>query len=325
MVVNQGSRESREVGEYYARRRRVPPENVLRIDVSASENVSESEYRNGIEAPVRRAVEKSPHPIDFVVLTKGIPLRIRDDQGYSVDGHLAALFLDIPPISEPKEEQIRRSLNPFFNARERFSRARFRMLLVTRLDGYTVADAKRLVDLSLAARPYPGPFLFDGAANRRQGGYARFEELMRSAHEMLTRRGFKSVFDDTAAFRVGDGPLMGYVSWGSNDAAFDLARYRSIRFLPGAIAETFVSTSARTFRRTNEGQSLIADLVAAGVTGVKGYASEPYTFALAHPPILFDRYTAGWTLAESFYAASLVVKWKCVMIGDPLCRPYAPR
>jgi len=27
-------------------------------------------------------------------------------------------------------------------------------------------------------------------------------------------------------------------------------------------------------------------------------------------------------LAESFYAASLVAKWKDVVIGDPLCRPY---
>ncbi len=86
---------------------------------------------------------------------------------------------------------------------------------------------------------------------------------------------------------------MGYVSWGSNDEGFRTDTYRQLRFKPGAIAETFVSTSARTFRRTTGGQSLIGDLIDQEVTGVKGYVSEPYTFALAHPAILIDRYTRG--------------------------------
>ena len=115
---------------------------------------------------------------------------------------------------------------------------------------------------------------------------------------------------------------MGYASWGSNDSAFDNEKYKGIKFLPGALCETFVSTSGRTFRPTTGGQSLIADLVASGVTGVKGYVSEPYTFALAKPNILFDRYTSGRNLAESFYAASMVLKWKDIVIGDPLCSPY---
>ena len=38
---------------------------------------------------------------------------------------------------------------------------------------------------------------------------------------------------------------MGYASWGSNDAKFTSENYLSIRFVPGAIAETAVSTSAR--------------------------------------------------------------------------------
>jgi hypothetical protein len=39
--------------------------------------------------------------------------------------------------------------------------------------------------------------------------------------------------------------------------------------------------------------------------------------------MIFDYYTAGFNLAESFYGASLVIKWKDVVIGDPLCNPYA--
>jgi len=35
-----------------------------------------------------------------------------------------------------------------------------------------------------------------------------------------------------------------------------------------------------------------------------------------------DRYTLGYTMAESFYAASHFVGWEDVVIGDPLCCPY---
>lgn len=63
---------------------------------------------------------------------------------------------------------------------------------------------------------------------------------------------------------------MGYASWGSNDGTFSLDEYRKLRFKPGALVETYVSTSARTFKPTTGGQSMIADLIAQGVTGVKG-------------------------------------------------------
>ncbi len=64
-------------------------------------------------------------------------------------------------------------------------------------------------------------------------------------------------------------------------------------------------------------------MVSGGATGVKGYVSEPFTFALCRPDVLFDRYTRGFNLAESFYCASPVIKWKDIVLGDPLCAPYA--
>jgi uncharacterized protein (TIGR03790 family) len=142
------------------------------------------------------------------------------------------------------------------------------------------------------------------------------------AASMLRTRGAEVLLDTGAGFVAPPVPVMGYTSWGSNDLSFDATAYGALRFHPGALAETFVSTSGRTFRPTTEGQSRIADLVAQGVTGVKGYVSEPFTIALADPGILFDRYISGFTLAESFYAASRMVLWKDVVVGDPLCAPY---
>jgi uncharacterized protein (TIGR03790 family) len=94
-------------------------------------------------------------------------------------------------------------------------------------------------------------------------------------------------------------------------------------WLPGAIAETFVSTGGRSFTYgTSYGQSLIADLIMDGVTGVKGYVYEPYLSAIAHPDILFDRYTDGYNLAESYYMASNFLGWMDVVVGDPKMAPY---
>ena len=51
---------------------------------------------------------------------------------------------------------------------------------------------------------------------------------------------------------------------------------------------------------------------------------EPYTVAIAQPQILWNRYTnlnaqghPKYNMAESFFAASQMIGWKDVVIGDP--------
>lgn len=323
VVINKASTDSIEIGAYYRAKREIPKENVLFIDVSTTENVDDGEFKNGILEPIKTAIRASRSRIDYIVTTKGVPLRIKDNNGYSVDAFIAAMNLTFPPITDIKEtDQIRRAINPYYRADESFNSDKYKMYLVTRLTGYTVADAKKLVDNSVAAKKVDGPFFFDLAGNRNNGGYLQLQTLMKGAHAQLTEKGLDSQIDEDKEFQLPGRPLMGYCSWGSNDGAFSLDTYRKIQFLPGSICETFVSTSGRTFRPTTGGQSLIADLIANGVTGIKGYVSEPYTFALAEPDILFPRYTSGRNLAESFYSASKVLKWKDIVIGDPLCAPY---
>jgi len=126
--------------------------------------------------------------------------------------------------------------------------------------------------------------------------------------------------------------LAGYASWGSNDPHYRAEAYHSLTFAPGAIGETAVSTNGHTFLWMPEiepkspgllgGQSLIADLIKQGITGIKGYCDEPLFAGVASPSIMFDRYTRGWTIAESLYAASALVGWEDIVIGDPLGRAY---
>ena len=116
---------------------------------------------------------------------------------------------------------------------------------------------------------------------------------------------------------------MGYVSWGSNDHNDTNNGKPNNTWLNGSIAETFVSTSGRSFTWPPVyGQSMIADLIDEGCTGVKGYVYEPYASNTARPQILFRRYVQGYNLAESYYMASPKLAWMDMIVGDPKSSPY---
>jgi len=96
------------------------------------------------------------------------------------------------------------------------------------------------------------------------------------------------------------------------------------QWLNGSIAETAVSTSGRSFDfGTSYGQSLIADLLEDGVSGVKGYVYEPYLDAVAYPSVMITAYASGYTWAESIYMANPFMSWMGVAVGDPKMAAFA--
>jgi uncharacterized protein (TIGR03790 family) len=365
VVENLASPISVTVAQDYAKKRAVHNLVTVRCIDSAlnagNETISFAGYQSQVEVPVRAFL--STHPkIQFIVLTKGIPIRIADAPGRglgnkrpSLDSYLAALDYDKDPkaISVPISDSGFTGTawaNRYWQAKEPFSHAKFGGYLVTRLDGYTMDDAMALTARAIASEKSPprGGVLLDtcksfGYADRAlqpvqlfatppQPGKAlppmadinfnHFNADMQKAADLLKARNIPFELDENEEFVGGRSGLMGYISWGSNDHAFKADAYHSLRFAPGSICDTAVSTSGRTFLPTSGGQSLVADLISQGVTGVKGYCDEPLLVAIASPTVLFDRYTSGWTLAESFYAASRFVGWEDIVLGDPLCRPY---
>ena len=343
VVCNINSSDSIKLTEYYARKRKIPVENIVQIQTPTIEEVVKSIYEKDIERPIRKALRDSKNRIDYIVLTKGVPFRVENSWGYSVDSLLVGInkTFELQPANLPPQyEASMRHANPYFESDEPFASSRFGIYLVTRLDGFTLEDAKRLVERSVKAKPQKGLFLFDLAPNRfdkpaenESSGWHSLK--METAERRLMRDGFKTQIEDSNRVQEQDEdlnyrdeylqakePLMGYVTWGSNDASDEPSVYENQQFHAGSIAETFVSTSARTFIPTDQGQSLIGRLIEDGVTGVKGYVSEPWTIALCRVDTLMVRYTQGYNLAEAFYASTPLIKWKDMVIGDPLCRPY---
>jgi uncharacterized protein (TIGR03790 family) len=253
VIATRRSPDSVSIAQYYAEKRKLPSTHILMIDCVPQEEVPLVEYRDTIEKPVmdllrRRGLELS---VDYLVLTRGIPLRIREG-GFSVDCALMCAPLKRPFNSQPAES----NLNPYFGKNERFSRRKYGFYLATRLDGYTMQHIRDLIDNALKAKRANGVFVLDLDPKRSGGGYGVINESMRAAAKILKQRGFEVLLDEDEAFVGAVRDIMGYYSWGSNDHKFNVLSYRSLRFRPSSIAETAVSTSAHF---PLHGQGAVAD------------------------------------------------------------------
>jgi uncharacterized protein (TIGR03790 family) len=345
LVMNESSPISLEVGQYYAQKRGIPAQNILRIKTALTEEISREDFSRQIENPIAAWLTRnSAHDrILYFVLTKGIPLRIAGTSGEkgtiaSVDSELTLLYTKLLGIQAPVPGRVN---NPYFLADAAIPRARqfshrnMQIYLVSRLDGYSAADIRGLIDRG-AAPAKEGSILLD----QKSSANVRGDDWLQAAAEWLKANGFgdRAVLDsgsDVLKDRTG---VLGYYSWGSNDPAIKVRRF-GLGFVPGALAGMYVSSDGRTFseppaewnlgtwedRNTHFGgspQSLIGDLIREGVTGAAGHVAEPFLECTIRPNILFPAYFSGFNLIESYYLAMPALSWQTVVIGDPLCAPF---
>jgi uncharacterized protein (TIGR03790 family) len=349
VVINEASAESRQIGEYYVKARGIPADNVFRIKTTTDESIQPAAYVASIQVPVASALLRNNlfDRILYIVLTKGVPLRVLGTGGpegtvSSVDSELTLLYRRLTGRSVLTRGKI---ANPYYLGSRPVSEAKpfthrdQDIYLVSRLDAFTVDEAISLV--TKAAQPSrDGRVVLDqrDALVNRTG-----EDWMSLAAQNLTKDGFGSrvTLETTPKPARGISPVIGYFSWGSTDPQ-NRVRSMKMDFSPGALAATFVSTDARTFKEppadwvpTNVNdralffggspQSLIGDLIREGATGVAGQVSEPYLESAVRPDVLFPAYLSGFNLIESFYLAIPHLSWQTVVVGDPLCAPFARR
>jgi uncharacterized protein (TIGR03790 family) len=342
LVVNDNSPESQQVAAHYAAVRSVPARNIVHIQTSSGDAIGRLDFITQIEDPIALwiARHKLQDQVLYVVLTKGVPLRINGTGGLtgtvsSVDSELTLLYRKLVGIQVAAPGRIDNSFflgeRPIENAR-RFSRLTSDLYLVTRLDGFTVEDVKNLIDRS--ARPAKdGQIILDQRATMvDRGGDAWLAQTAERLTAM--NHGSRVQLETTRAVAAAAGPVLGYFSWGSNDPS-NRRRQMGLQFADGAIGGMFVSTDGRTFREPGTawipapagaatgGQSLAGDLIREGISGVSGHVAEPYLDAIIRPQILFPAYVSGFNLAEAFYLAMPFLSWQDIVIGDPLCAPFA--
>ncbi len=335
VVANRRSSVSREIAAYYLQKRGIPLANLCTIDTPPDETIGRSVYDKEIEAPIGQFLRQKglQEKILYIVLTSGVPLRItgtgeqlRSDAS-SVDSELTLLYERLRGVVIPIAGPVN---NPFFRRRDTpFRHPTFPIYLVTRLDGYTLADVKAMIDRALLARN-TGKFVIDLKDSEKTPG----DQWLRTAALLLPSG--RVIVDQSSTVLSGIADVIAYASWGSNDTARK-HRFLHFKWLPGAIATEFVSTDGRTFhqppadwelgnwedKRTWFGdtpQSLTADYIHEGATGASGQVYEPYLGFCPRPEFVLPAYYSGRTLAESFYLGIPGLSWMNVVIGDPLTR-----
>ncbi|MEO8167434.1 MAG: TIGR03790 family protein [bacterium] len=323
VIINMNSTASQTIGQYFVAARNIPSGNIIYVQADTSEEIDSTMFnmlRSQIENQL--ILNNIRDSVNYLVTTKGVPLKVNRGDTYSQNAPSSSVESDLMLILGTNAVAVGgpgSQMSPYFYQNAHFSRAAYGMYLVTRLDGYTVSDVLNLIDRSgpnVAVNPQ-SVFLFD----QDPAWSSPLNMYMSTAKTALEGRGRVVSLDATATYQTNKQNLIGYVSWGSNDHYQYMYTQNAIphnSYVRGAIAETYVSTSGRSFNNPPAyGQSLIADLISEGVSGVKGYVYEPYSNAMAHAYILFDRYAAGYNLAESYFMASLLVSWMDVVIGDP--------
>jgi uncharacterized protein (TIGR03790 family) len=349
VVVNETHPVSERVASHYARARSVPLEQILRVKMPATDDVDRATFVEQLQTPVLKWLQQhaAQDRILYIVLTKGVPLRIMGTSGRSgtaasVDSELTLLYQRLVGLTPAVDGRV---ANPYYLGTtpvadaKPFSRAAFDVYLVARLDGFTEDDVIGVIDRG-AAPAQNGVILLDQKAGT---GAVTGNAWLQDAADRLASAGFEKrvVLDTSGAAIGGSRDVLGYYSWGSNDPAI-MTRRLGLGFVPGAIAASYVSTDGRTFTEppaawtfgrwteratfyAGSPQSLAGDLVREGVTGVAAHVEEPFLDASIRPGILFPAYLSGFNLAESFYLAMPYLSWQTVVVGDPLCAPFRRR
>jgi uncharacterized protein (TIGR03790 family) len=347
IVVNEASAASQRIGSHYARTRNLPDNHVIRIRTVVNDEIDRGMYGSTIEQPIAAVLNREglQDRILYLVLTKGVPLRITGSGGRtgtvaSVDSELTLLYRKMTGRAVALNGHLP---NPYFlggrpirEARQ-FTRRDHDIFLVTRLDAFTVEEAIALVDRA-ATPSTDGRIVLDQRASLDDAvGDAWLAEAAARLRDL--GHGARVVLEETGRAARNLDDVLGYYSWGSNDPQ-NRVRQFGMSFVPGALAATFVSTDARTMEpppddwvptgsATDKGtwfrgsaQSLTGDLIRSGVAGAAGNVAEPYLDSAIRPEILFPAYLAGFNLAEAFYLAMPHLGWQTVVFGDPLCAPF---
>ena len=349
VVINDSSPDSQRIGEHYARTRALPAANVFRIRVSPDETIDRAVYVSSIEAPIAGAIRRAglQDRVLYLVLTKGIPLRIAGTAGLagtlsSVDSELTLLYRRMTGQAIPPAGKID---NPYFlgtrEVREAlpFSHREHDIYLVTRIDAYTLDQALALIDRAQTPSRDGQIVLDQRDGDLTQPGNRWLTEAARRLTEQ--GHGARVLLEGTAKPAQSGDATLGFYAWGASDPA-QRRRTTGMTFAPGAIAASLASANARTFTQppdnwmpagssnpatffAGSAETLAGDLIRDGVTGVSGQVDEPYVLGAVRPEILFPAYLAGFNLAEAFYLATPTLSWTTIVIGDPLCRPFTGR
>ncbi len=355
VVYNDNDPLSRELAEFYAGKRGIPPERLVGLKCSTDEEISREEYDDHIAGPLRQVFDErgwwkrtpdkpaeepsstvTSNRICYLVLIRGIPLRIRQTSGYAGDfSHEPSPFKDANGASVDSELTVlgifTRAIsgflsNPYFRSYSRFPTARRPpgLMLAGRLDAPTVSIVKRMIEDSLAVeqtglwgRCYlDGRGMAPGSSSAAEG-----DAWIAKLNDEIIPYALPAIYDNQPEMYSKEFPMMEaamYFGWYSEQPAGPFTR-GGFRFQRGAVACHIHSYSATSVR--DPFKWWVGPLLDKGADTVLGNVYEPYLDLCTHLDLFVERLLDGFTLVESAYAAQPGLSWMNTVVGDPLYRP----
>jgi uncharacterized protein (TIGR03790 family) len=355
VIYNENDPLSRDLADFYAARRGIESDRIVGLKCSINEEISRQEYDQTIADPLRAIFDargwwtRSPehagidpsstvssNRIRYLVLMRGIPLKIQETSGYpgdaslqpapigarnaaSVDSELAVLGMFTHHISGVL-------VNPYYRSYQRFTAVDHpEIMLAARLDAPTGSMVRRMIEDSLAVEKIGlwGRCYVDGRGLPAGNGLAEGDAWLNKIATQITPFALPTIYDNAPALFAADYPMTEaamYFGWYSEQPAGALADPH-FQFEPGAVACHIHSFSATSVR--DPAKWWVAPLLSKGAAAVLGNVYEPYLSLTTHLDIFADRLCSGMTFVESAYAATPALSWMDTFVGDPLYRPCA--
>jgi uncharacterized protein (TIGR03790 family) len=354
ILANSEDAGSVEIARHYAEQRGVPAANLFLLKLSTAETISRAEFNTTLYQPLqdelvrqgwiqgyafpptgdppqapRRKYAMLGHRIAYLVVCRGVPLRVDHDPTLPVDNkqsqinpvfgsNAAAVDSELALLAQSGYPLTGYVPNPLFRNDHPIALTEQLVVKVGRLDGPTVADARGLVDLALAGEA-------TGLVGRGYidlgGPFALGDKWLEAAAKELAGLGFDCDVDRNPGTMPAearcDAPVL-YFGWYTGEVNGPFAR-PGFRFPPGAVALHITSFSAITLRNTT---NWTPGLVARGVTGTFGNVYEPYLQLTHEPQLILHALARGDTLGDAAAYAIPGYSWMGILIGDPLYRPF---
>lgn len=352
IVANSDDAGSVEIANYYAKQRGIPAANIIALPMPTAETITWREFVLAVWQPLqdelirrqwidgiamqlvdavgRRKVAFSGHRISYLVVCRGVPLRINQDPALAtaplngpvsrqLDTNQAAVDSELSLLAYGPYDINGFVKNPLFENQAPADLIEGTVIKVARLDGPSVEDVHGMIDGALEAER-------TGLIGRTyvdvKGPYPEGNQWMEAIIKQLTAMDFapevhrpNGTFPATARF---DAPAI-YFGWYAPNLNGPFA-LPGFRFAPGAIAVHIYSFSAATLRSDRSGWC--GPLIARGAAATTGAVFEPYLSFMHHLDDLLAALARGETLGDAAYYALPVLSWQNVLIGDPLYRPF---
>lgn len=311
IVVNKDDPESHLIAEYYRKKRNIPSDNVIEINLGDKKSITKKEFSNIYQ----QVKNKTPELVQYYALAWSKPFRVgcmsvTSAFAFGFDESFCALGCKMTKRSAYYNSD---SLQPYKELKIRPTM----MLAGSSLEQvYSMIDRGVLADGSMkepkeqdANQKNAAAYLMrtsDKARNVRARRYDVMEQRLSDAINI------KQIKSDVLKNKK---DVMFYFT-----GLVKVKKIKSNKFLPGAIADHLTSSGGQLFGGK---QMSILRWLDAGATASYGTVVEPCAFTqkFPNPGVVIKRYTEGESLIEAYWKS---VAWpgQGVFVGELMATPY---